>query len=107
MKNYTLLTKASMLEAETDEQKLDVLSEQIGTLEAIGVDYYGYYFIKVLASDFQNEEEEIESYLDNAVECMSAKEGIELVRFENGNVGFVGYYGEYRSAIEIIGKAEI
>ena len=107
MMNYTLLTKASIIEAETDEQKLNVLNEQISTLEALGIDYYGYYSIKVLASDFESEDTEIESYLDNAVECMSAKEGIELVRFEDGKIGFIGYYGEYRSAIEVIGKAEM
>lgn len=35
------------------------------------------------------------------IDCLAIKEGCNLVRYENGNLGFVGHYGTYENGFEI------
>lgn len=47
------------------------------------------------------------SFVDNctlfeAIEAMAIKDGVDLVKFENGNYGFVAYYNGFSDAFEII-----
>ena len=41
---------------------------------------------------------EVNDYIDS----LAIKDGLNLVRFENGNIGFVGTYNEYENGFEII-----
>ena len=44
--------------------------------------------------------------IDDAINCLAVKDGIDLVRFENGNLGYVGYYNGRRDIVEIVAKAK-
>ena len=41
---------------------------------------------------------EVNDYIDK----LAIKDGVNLVRFENGNIGFVGVYNGYENGFEII-----
>lgn len=55
-------------------------------------------------SDFHNESTYL-STVHDAVDALAVKESADLVRFCNGNLGFVATYGEIKNGFEIIGKA--
>ena len=38
----------------------------------------------------------------DACQYMALKEGADLVKFANGNIGFVGYYGRHRDYLEVV-----
>lgn len=38
----------------------------------------------------------------HACDCMAIKEGADLVKFESGNIGFVGYYGMHKDYLEVV-----
>lgn len=40
----------------------------------------------------------------DAIDALAIKDGVDLVRFENGNIGFVAYYNGHKDAFEIYGK---
>lgn len=42
--------------------------------------------------------------ITDGIDALAIKDGADLVRFFNGNVGFVGYYNGYKDAFEILGK---
>jgi hypothetical protein len=44
--------------------------------------------------------------IDDAVQALALKDGSDLVQFKNGNIGFVGYYNDYKNnAFEILRNA--
>lgn len=46
--------------------------------------------------------------LQDGIEALAIKEGVDMVRFENGNLGLVAYYGRHKSYLEFItDKAEV
>ena len=55
-------------------------------------------------SDFRNErfEMDLTHYINEYIDGLAIKEGVNLVRFENGNIGFVGVYGAYENGFEVI-----
>lgn len=44
--------------------------------------------------------------LEDAIERLAIKDGCDLVRYENGNLGLVAYYSGRKSYLEIITDAE-
>lgn len=42
----------------------------------------------------------------DAIQGMSIKEGVDIVQFKDGKIGFVAYNGTYEDYFEILGKAE-
>lgn len=40
--------------------------------------------------------------LEREIEGLAIKDGVDLVRFENGNLGLVAYYNRHKSYLEII-----
>lgn len=42
--------------------------------------------------------------IDSAIQCLAIKEGADLVRWENGNIGFIATYNEHMNGFEIINE---
>ena len=40
--------------------------------------------------------------IEDMIQYLAIKDGVDLVRFENGNLGYVAYYNGYENAFEII-----
>ena len=41
--------------------------------------------------------------IDNAIEHLASKDGVDMVQFSNGNYGFVAYYNGKVNGFEVIG----
>lgn len=41
----------------------------------------------------------------DACQYMALKEGADLVKFDTGNIGFVGYYGSHQDYLEVVTDA--
>ncbi len=91
---------------EQERYKEELVEEQDKKLEELGYrnDYCQYYVIHFFDSAFHNEHTYIGTIYD-AIERLALKEGADLVRFDNGNVGFVGYYGTQENGFEILREA--
>lgn len=59
--------------------------------------------LRFFDSAFFDESEEIMS-ADDAIQALALKEGVDMVRFEDGKVGFVGHYGGEDNGFEILGE---
>lgn len=43
--------------------------------------------------------------INEYIECLAIKEGVNLVKFESGNIGFVAYYNNYENGFEVMETA--
>lgn len=89
---FKIATSVSMLDIVTDEdegreeEKLQALyDEQDNILKARGFGNYEDYLIKT-------SEGYCYSSIDDAIQSLPLKDGCDLVEFEDGNLGYVGYY---------------
>lgn len=104
---YTVLTELNVFDSfshdsDYDEYISQMVNSQYGVLASIGFDdtYSKAYCVRF------NNERTYNMTIDDAIQSLSLKEGADLVRFENGNIGFVGYYGDIpteRNCFEILG----
>ena len=101
---YDLITFGGVYR-ETDSETL--YDEQTEWLRKLGyekewkteVSYH--HFNSVFSDDYVT----IDTIYD-AIDALAIKDGVDLVRFENGNEGFVAYYNGYKDAFEILGKEQ-
>lgn len=105
---YEILTKKSvcnMTEKDIENENffMELLEEQSTILSGFGIDYgssvCGIHFIK---SDWSNGKQCLKDTLDIAIQCLAIKDGVDLVRFENGNIGFISYYNNSLDAFEVL-----
>lgn len=95
---FRILTKKSVLDIECNEAYNDELealyNEQMSVLEQLGYDYYLDY-ITIYGN--HNRKVEVDGFytMDEAVQGLALKDGADLVEFENGCIGFVGYYNGF------------
>ena len=104
MNNYTILTKRKVEDDDHDA----LFEEQDALLKEMGFNLYTYetHLIHYFDSAFYDECT-IEETLSDAIEGLAIKEGADLVRFDNGNIGFVAYYGENKNGFEILNPYKI
>lgn len=89
---YDILTKHSMLDMialEDENEVLNLVEEQTEVLESLGFDYSKSYIMV-----FNGNTKRLTT-IEDAIQMLALKEGADLVRFEDGNIGFVGYYGSW------------
>lgn len=84
-----ILTTKSLYEMDTDELSA-LWNEQNCVLEKMGYDLHSEYIIK-----FGQQKHAHLLTIDEAIQCLALKDGCDLVKFENGNIGFVGYYNGF------------
>lgn len=100
MKRYNVLTKSSVLDIDTcNETALANLYEEQSSLIPDG-----FYIIHVLEDEhFCSERYFVTtSPIDISGETLAVKEGCDVVRWENGLPGFVGYYNLLETGIEVL-----
>lgn len=48
------------------------------------------------------DEQITEFCIDEAIEALAIKDGVDIVRFDNGNIGFIAYYNGHKNGFEIL-----
>ena len=98
--SYTIITKAKVYEAETEE----IYAEQEEKCKVLGIDT-GYFaketLIHYFDSPFMDEATQYDTVYD-ALQTIAIKDGVDLVQFESGNYGFVAYYNGIKNGFEIL-----
>jgi len=95
---YSILTKLNV----ADDCPEELYEEQQAKLEIFGIDdkeYTCHFFNSV----FFNEQTEIMT-VNDAIECLAIKDGVDLVMYDNGNIGYVAYYNGNENGFEIIDR---
>lgn len=108
---YKILTD-SVLNIQYNNEKqfesdcIELFEKQNELLEEMGFDYTDkVYKIHFFNSCFRNEYI-INTSIDDAVQMLAIKDGADLVRFDNGNIGFIAYYNRNEDGFEILGEGE-
>ena len=100
MKGYKVLTTNSVLDIDTnnDLETSALFAEQCNLLQD------GFYLVHLFADDkFCSERYFLcNSPIDIAGEVLAIKEGCDVVRWESGLPGIVGYYNSYENGFEVL-----
>lgn len=103
-KGYEILTKKTCYSiGETDEEKEALVNEQNEVLTSLGYDLTAAYDAHFFESAFGDDETTYDD-LESLIQRLAIKDGVDLVRFDNGNVGFVAYYNGQKNGFEILGS---
>lgn len=106
MLKFTVLTDKSTLDVEPDCRR-EVADQQDAILSELGYinDGKTRYKEHFFESPFFDEQTR-NLVLDDAIQCLAIKDGVDLVRFENKNIGFVAYYNGHENGFEIIREGD-
>ena len=97
MLDYTIITRNRVYESEPE----DIVCEQEEKRNILGLNN-GNYICHFFDSAWFDEEI-IEMDIDDAIQCLAIKDGVDMVQFSNGNYGFVAYYSGETNGFEVIG----
>ena len=110
--NYTLLTKSSLEIVQKDlgqeeetRQLLALYNEQYALLTAHGYDMEKCYKVHFFDSPYTYDKTQ-DDVIADAIQRLAIKDGYDIVKWENGNIGFVAYYSGVENGFEIIGESE-
>lgn len=81
--------------ARIDEQ--DKILEEHGYSRTNRTEYLCHFFDSVFF-----DEQTTEFCIDEAIEALAIKDGVDIVRFDNGNIGFIAYYNGNINGFEIL-----
>ena len=97
MLDYTIITRNRVYESEPE----DMVREQEEKRNILGLNN-GSYICHFFDSAWFDEGT-IEMDIDDAIQCLAIKDGVDMVQFSNGNYGFVAYYNGRVNGFEVIG----
>ena len=97
MLDYTIITRNRVSESESE----DIVREQEEKRNILGLNNKNYICHFFDSAWF--DEETIEMDIDDAIQCLAIKDGVDMVQFSNGNYGFVAYYSGDTNGFEVIG----
>ena len=107
--NYTIVTQrklydyCGMSEAEEEEFREQLWEEQTEFLaKEIKTKNVVIHFIEDTTFIDDTYEYVAATEIDVMIQYLAVKDGVDLVRFENGNLGYVAYYNGHENAFEII-----
>lgn len=110
--DYSILTSMYCMEIpdlpdeEVTEIKQELFEEQVTILNMNGFDYCGQLCkVHFFDSKYTHDCTRIMD-IDEAVQCLAIKDGVDLVQFENSNYGFVAYYNGVENGFEIIKEVD-
>lgn len=97
---FRVITSVSVLDInESDEEVEKLGEEQDKILTDLRFDTYS----KAYSINFGNRRKRNETIYD-AIQSLALKDGADLVQFENGNYGYIGYYAGFNENwFEILG----
>ena len=100
---YTILTSRSVMDipyenAEQNERETQALWEEQNRIikELAPSEFYKAHFLNSRFFD----EHIRKGTLDDLIQCLAIKDGCDLVRFENGKLGYVAYYNGHENGFE-------
>lgn len=116
---YTVITKRGLWdivrecmteEEEAEEQKdREALTEEQNDIlkQTYGENWYtdSFYMVRH-KSRWINKDYSMFCDIDDIINMLAIKDGVDLVRFENGNLGYVAYYNGMEDIVEIVAKVE-
>ena len=97
MLDYIIITHNKVYESEPE----DIVREQEEKRNILGLNNKNYICHFFDSAWF--DEETIEMDIDDAIQCLAIKDGVDMVQFSNGNYGFVAYYSGETNGFEVIG----
>lgn len=100
---FTVLTKKSTLLCEDKEALAEEQNALFFELFSNRNESVIYHTFNSSFSDDEEDEGDASDF-DFQIQSLALKDGVDLVRFENGNVGFVSYCNKCMDAFEIIRK---
>lgn len=83
----------------------DLFEEQTEILKYYGLDWDS----EVEVHFFESEWSKDEVYWDritDAIDALAIKDGVDMVRFEKGTIGFVAYYNDFKEAFEFVPQGD-
>lgn len=104
---FKVLTEKSVLdipyinEAQREADVGLLVEEQDNIMTLNGIDFYKSYNVHFFDSKY-NDDCTMKMSIDEAIQYLAIKDGYDLVRFENGNIGFVAYYNGVKNGFEIL-----
>ena len=81
--------------ARVDEQ--EKILKQNGLSSTNGTEYLCHFFNSVFF-----DEQIIETCVDEAIQGLAIKDGVDIVKYNNGNIGFIAYYNGNVNGFEIL-----
>lgn len=102
-KPFIILTSVSVLDINDDDEKVvELVEEQDKILKDLGFNICS----KTYNINFGGKRKNTQTIYE-ATQCLALKDGADLVQYENGNYGYVGYYaGINENWFEILGSTE-
>ena len=101
--NYEIITLHKVFDNESTSEAL--FEEQTEILKHYGLDWDS----EVEAHFFESEWSKDEVYWDritDAIDALAIKDGVDMVRFEKGTLGFVAYYNGFKDAFEFVPQGD-
>lgn len=99
---YEVLTSKTVYSiGETDEEREALVEEQNTVFESLGYDFSTIYDAHFFDSSFFDEQTICDD-MHGLIDRLAVKDGVDLVQFENGNIGFIAYYNGEVNAFEIL-----
>ena len=96
MLDYIIITKNRVYESEPEE----IVYEQEEKRNILGLNN-GSYICHFFDSPWFDEDT-IVMDIDDAIQCLAIKDGVDMVQFSNGNYGFIAYYNGKVNGFEVI-----
>ena len=104
---YKVITGVSVMDIPYENDKQyerecnNLVEEQDTILKEYGIEFDKRYKIHMFDSkytfDFTKDMD-----IDYAIQCLAIKDGYDLVRYDNGNLGYVAYYNGRENGFEIL-----
>lgn len=97
MPSFFIITKNRVYVSEPE----DIIAEQREKKKILGLDgdaYLCHFFNCPFFNEFT-----LVTDINNAIQNLAIKDGVDMVQFHNGNYGFVAYYNGCVNGFEIIG----
>jgi len=105
MTNYKILTQKSILDIQEEIAELEDNLQQLALNnlvkeqnKLIKGEFFAIHFFE--DRHFLDESYTTTSDLEDTIQCLAIKDGVDLVQFENGNKGFVAYYNGHENGFE-------
>lgn len=96
--NYKILTSKSVLDinTESETEKTALWEEQSSLLPKANT-----FFVHVFEDKhYMDEHFFVTNDIEDEIQILAIKDGVDLVQFENGNIGFIAYYNGHENGFE-------
>ena len=109
--NFKIATRKSVLDIpyESDKQYTSecekLVAEQNKILKKKGYKLNKYHDLHFYDSPYTTDFT-TDMCISDAVQCLAIKDGYDLVKFDNGNYGYVAYYNRHKNGFEILRESE-